>query len=165
MVTLLFLCIFSSVQSLSCFQLSATPWTAAHQASLSTTNSRSLLKLMLIESVMPSSLLILWHSILSPSIFPSTRVFSNETVLHTRRPKYWHFSFNISPSNEYSGLISFRMNWFDILAAQGTRKSLLQHHSSKASILQFFGAQLSLWSTSHIHTYAVLSCSAMSDSL
>ena len=135
MVTLLFLCIFSSVQSLSCFQLSATPWTAAHQASLSTTNSRSLLKLMLIESVMPSSLLILWHSILSPSIFPSIRVFSNETVLHTRRPKYWHFSFNISPSNEYSGLISFRMNWLDLLAVQETFDSLLQCHSSKASIL------------------------------
>ena len=146
MVTLLFLCIFSSVQSLSCFQLSATPWTAAHQASLSTTNSQSLLKLMLIESVMPSSLLILWHSILSPSIFPSIRVFSNETVLHTRRPKYWHFSFNISPSNEYSGLISFRMNWLDLLAVQETLKSLLQHHSSKESILRcsaFFMVQLS----------------------
>ena len=125
----------------------ATPWTAARQASLSITNSRSLLKLMSIESVMPSTHLILCHPLLLlPSIFPSIRVFSDELVLPIRWPKYWSFSFNISPSNEYSGLISFRMDQFDLLAVQGTLKSLLQHHSSKASLLQrsaFFIVQLS----------------------
>ena len=136
-----------SVQSLSRVRLFATPWTAARQASLSITNSRSLLKLMSTQSVMPSSHLILWHPLLFlPSIFPSIRVFSNESALHMRWPKYWSFSFNISPFNEYSGLISFRMNWLDLLAVQGTLKSLLQHHSSKASILwhlAFFTIQLS----------------------
>ena len=113
-----------------------TPWTAAHQASLSITNSQSLLNLMSIESVMPSNHLILCHPLLLlPSIFPSNRVFSNESVLHIRWPEYSSFSFNISPSNEYSGLISFRMNWLDLLAVQGTLKTLLQHDSSKASIL------------------------------
>ena len=113
-----------------------TPWTAAHQASLSFTISQSLLKLMPIESVMPSKNLILCRPLLLlPSIFPSIRVFSNESVLCIRWPKYWSFSFSISPSNEYSGLMSFRMDWFDLLAVQGTLKSLLQHHSSKASIL------------------------------
>ena len=124
----------SSVQLLSCVRLFATLWTAAHQASLSITNSQSLLKLMPIESVMPSNHLILCRPLLPPSIFPSIRVFSNESVLYIRRPKYWSFSFNISPSNEYSGLISFRMDWLDLLAVQGTLKSLLQHHSSKVSI-------------------------------
>ena len=126
---------------------SATPGTAARQASLSITNSRSLVKLMSIESVMPSNHLILCHPLLLlPSIFPSIRVFSNESVLHMSWPKYWSFSFSISPSNEYSGLISFRMDWFGLLAVQGTLKSLLQHHSSKASILRrsvFFMVQLS----------------------
>ena len=126
----------SSVQSLSCVWLSVTPWTAAHQASLSITNSRSLLGLMPIELVMPSNHLILCHPLLlPPSIFPSIRVFSNESTLHIRWPKYWSFSFNISPSNEYSGLISFRMDWLDLLAVKVTLKSLIQHHSSKASIL------------------------------
>ena len=126
----------SSVQSLSCVQLFATPWTAACQVSLSITNSWSLLKLMSIESVMPSNHLILCHPLLlPPSIFLSIRVFSNESVLLIRWPKYWSFSFSISPSNEYSGLISFRMYWLDLLAVQGTLKGLLQHHSSKASIL------------------------------
>ena len=124
-----------------------TPGTAAHQASLSITNSRSLLKLMSIKLVMPSSHLILCHPLLFlPSIFPSIRVFSNESVLHIIWPKYWSFSFNISPSNEYSEPISFRMDWLDLLAAQGTLKSLVQHHSSKALILQrsaFFIVQLS----------------------
>ena len=124
-----------------------TPWTAAHQVSLSITNSLSLLKLMSIELVMPSNYLILCHPLLLlTSIFPSIRVFSNESVLPIRWPKYWSFSFNISLSNEYSGLISFRMDWLDLLALQGTLKSLLQHHSSKASILQpsaFFIVQLS----------------------
>ena len=144
------LCGFSSVQpvqSLSRVQLFATPWTAAHQASLSITNSRSLLKLMSIESVMPSNHLILCCPLLLlPSICPSIRVFSNESALRIRWPKYWSFSFSISPSNEYSGLISFRMDWLDLLAVQGTLKSLLQHHSSKASILRhsaFFVVQLS----------------------
>ena len=127
--------------------LTATPWTAARQASLSITNSRSSLKLMPIKSVMPSSHLILWRPLLlPPSIFPSIRFFSKESILRMRWPKYWSFSFSISPSNEYSGLISFRMDWLDLLAAQGTLKSLLQHHSSKASILQpsaFFIVQLS----------------------
>ena len=127
---------FSSVQSLSRVWLSVIPWTTAHQASLSITNSWSLLKLMSIVSVMPSNHLILCHPLLLlPSIFPSIRVFSNESVLHIRWPKYWSFSFSISPSNEYSGLISFRIDWLDLLAVQGTLKSLLQHHSSKASIL------------------------------
>ena len=137
----------SSVQSLSCVQLFATPWTPAYQASLSITNSWSLLKLMSIESVMPSNLLILCHPILFLLlIFPSIRVFSSESVLCIRWPKYWSFSFSISLSNEYSGLISFRIDWFDPLAFQGTLKSLLQHHSSKASILRqsaFFTVQLS----------------------
>ena len=124
-----------------------TPWTAAHQASLSITNSQSLLKLMSIELVMPSNHLTLCcRLLLLPSIFPSIRVFSNESVLCIKQPKDWSFSFNISPSNEYSGLISFRKSWLDLLAVQGTLKSLLQHHSSKASILQrtaFFIVQLS----------------------
>ena len=129
--------LFSSVQSFSCVRLFATPWTAARQASLSITSSRSLLKLMSIESVMPSNHLILCCPLLFlPLIFPSIRVFSNELVLHIRWPKYWSFSFSISPSNEHSGLISFRMDWLDLLAEQGTVKSLLQHHISKASILQ-----------------------------
>ena len=126
----------SSVQSLSCVRLFATPWTAACRASLSIINSWSLLKLMSIESVMPSNHLILCHSLLLlPSIFPSIGVFSSESALRIRWPQYWSFSFSISPSNEYSGLISFRMDWLDLLAVQGTLKSLLQHHSSKASIL------------------------------
>ena len=133
--------IFSSVQSLSHVQLFETPWTAIHQASLSITNSWNLLKLRSIESVMPSNHLILCCPLLLPSIFPSIRVFSNESVLHIRWPKYWSFSFNISPSNEYSGLISFRMNWLDLLAAHGTLKSLLQHHSSKASTPKFKSIQ------------------------
>ena len=116
---------------------SVTPWTAAHQDSLSITNSWSLLKLMFIESVMPSNHLILCRSLLlPPSIFPSIRVFSSESVLHIRWPKYWSFSFSIIPSKEHPGLISFRMDWLNLLAVQGTLKSLLQHHSSKASILQ-----------------------------
>ena len=127
---------FSSVQSLSRVQLFATPWTATHQASLSITNSRSSLKLMSIQSAMPSNHLILCRPLLPPPIFPIIRVFSNESVLHIRWPNYWSFSFSISPSNEYSGLLSFRMDWLDLLAVQGTLKSLLQHHSSKASILQ-----------------------------
>ena len=139
--------IFSPVQSLSCIRLFATPWTAAWQASLYITNSRSLPKLMSIESVMPSNHLILCRPLLLlPSIFPSIWVFSNESALHIRWPKYWSFSFNISPSNEHPRLISFRMDWLDLLAVQGTLKSLLQHHSSKASILQhsaFFTVQLS----------------------
>ena len=127
----------SSVQLLSHVRLFATPWTAAQQASLSIANSWSLFKLMSIESVMPSSHLILYHPLLLlPSIFPSIRVFSNEPVLRIRWPKYWSFCFSISPSNEHPGLTSFRMDWLDFLAVQGTLKSLLQHHSSKASILQ-----------------------------
>ena len=126
----------SSVQSLSCVQLFATPWTAARQASLSITNSQSLPRLLSIESVMPSNHLILCRPILLlPSIFPSIGVFSNESALHVRWPKYWSFSFNISPSNEHPGLI-FRMDWLDLLEVQGTLKSLPQHHSSKASILR-----------------------------
>ena len=126
-----------SVQSLSCVWLFATPWTAARQASLSMANSQSLLKLMFIESVRPSNHLILCRPLLLlPSIFPSIRVFSNESVLCIRWPKYWSFSFSVSPSNEYSGLISFTMDWLDLLAVQGTLKSLLQHHRSKASIPQ-----------------------------
>ena len=137
----------SSVQSLSRVQLFATPWTAARQASLSITNSQSLFKLMFIESVMLYNHLI--HCcplLLPPSIFPSIRIFSNESALCIRWPNYWSFSFSINPSNEHSGLISFRMDWLDLLAFQGTLKSLLQHHSSKASILRcsaFFIVQLS----------------------
>jgi len=138
---------FSSVQSLSHVRLFATPWPAARQTSLSITNSWSLLKLMFIESVMPSNHLILCRPLLlPPSIYPSIRVFSNVSVLCIRWPKYWSFSFSTSPSNEYSGLISFRTDWLDLFAVQGTLKSLLQHHSSKASILHcsdFFIVQLS----------------------
>ena len=136
---------FSSVQSLSCIQLFGTPWTAVCQASLSITNSQCLPKLMSIESVMPSSHLILCHPLLSPSIFPNMRVFSSESALCIRWPKYWSFSFSIIPFNEHSGPISFRMDWLAFLAVQGTLKSLLQHHSSKASILRrsaFFIVQL-----------------------
>ena len=135
------------VHLLSCVQLFVTPWTAAHQASMSFTISWSLLKVMSIKWVMPSSHLILCHPLLLLlSIFPSIRVFSNESVLCIRWPKYWSLSFSISPSNEYSGLISFRMDWLDLLAVQGPLKSLLQQHSSKASILwcsAFFIVQLS----------------------
>ena len=138
---------FSSVQLLSCVQLFVTPRTAAHQASLSIINSQRLLKLMSLESVVPSNHLILCCPLLLlPSIFPSISVFSNESVLRMRWPKYWSFSFNISPSSEYSGLISFRMDWLDLLAVQGTFKSLISHHSSRASVLQdsaFFIVQLS----------------------
>ena len=138
---------FSSVQLFSRVRLFATPRIAAHQASLSITNSWSPPKPMSIESMMPSNHLILCHPLLLlPSIFPSMRVVSNESTIHIRWPKYWTFSFNISPSNEYSGLISFRMDWLDLLEVQGTLKSLLQHHSSKPSILQcsaFFIVQLS----------------------
>ena len=126
----------SLVQLLSCARLFATPWTAARQSSLSITNYRSLLKLMPIELVMPSNHLILCCPLLlPPSIFPSIRFFSNESALHIRWPKYWSFSFSISPSNEYSGLISFKMDWLDLLAVQGTLKNLPQHHSSTASVL------------------------------
>ena len=150
---------FNSVQSLSRVRLFVTPLTAARQASLSITNSQSLFKLMSIESGMPSNHLILCCPfLLPPSIFPSIRVFSNESVLRIRWPKYWSFSFSISPSNEYSGLISFRMDWLDILAVQGTLKSLLQHHSSKASILwdsDFFIVQLSCPNTTTGKTIAL----------
>ena len=132
-------------------RLFATPWTAAHQASLSITNSQSLPKLTFIESVMPSYHLILCCPLLLPSIFPSIRVFPNESVLCIRWPKYWNFSFGISPPNEYSGLISFRMDWLNLLAAQGILKSLLQHYCSKPSIFQhsaFFMVQLT-----SIHDY------------
>ena len=153
---------FSSVQSLSRVQLFVTPWTAACQASLSITNSRSLNKFMPIELVMPSNHLIFCHPLPLPhSIFPSIRVFSSDSVLRIRWPKYWSFSFSISPSNEYSGLISFRMDWLDLLAIKGTLKSLLQHHSSKASILQsssFFMVRLSypytLASRERLHSHA-----------
>ena len=138
---------FSSVQLFSHIRLFVTPWTAARQASLSIINSRSSPKLLSIESVMPSSHLILCHPLLLlPSIFPSIRVISNESALCIRWSKYWNFTFNISPSNEHPGLISFRMDWLDLLAGQGTRKSLLEHHSSKALILwhlAFFIVQLS----------------------
>ena len=128
---------FNSLQSLSRVRLFAIPWTAACQASLSITNSQNLLKLMSIESVMPSNHLILCRPLLLlPSIFPSIRVFSNESALHIRWPKYWSYSFSISPPSEYSELISFRMDWLDLFTVQGTLKSLLQYHSSKASILQ-----------------------------
>ena len=139
---------FSSDQSFSCVQLFVTPWTAA---SLAITNSWSLLKPLSIKSMMSSNLLILCCPlVLLPSVFPRIRVFSNESVLCIRWPKYWRFSFSISPSNEHPGLISFRIDWLDLLAVQGTLKSLLQHHSS---ISQLFTAQLSLWSNSHIHTW------------
>ena len=127
---------FSSFELLSCVRLFVTPWTTARQASLTITNSHSLLKLISIELVMPSNHLILCHPLLLPSIFSSIRVFSYESGLCIRWPKYWSYSFNISPSNEQPGLISFRMDWLDLLAVQGTLKSLLQQHSSKASILQ-----------------------------
>ena len=141
--------VISSVQSLSRVQVFATLWTPARQASLSITNSQSLPKLMSIESVMPSNHLILCHHLLLlPSIFPSIRVFSNESAFRIRWPKYWSFSFSISPSNEYSGLISFRIDWFDPFAVQGVLKvfsnTTVQKH-------QFFGALPSLWSNSHIH--------------
>ena len=147
LMKLRFIYVKAEVQLLSRVWLLATPRTAAHQAFLSITNSRSLPKLMSIESVMPSNHLILcWPLLLLPSIFPSIKVFSSGTILHIRWPKYWSFSFSISPSNEYSGLISHRMDWLDLLAIQGTLKHLLQHHSSKASILwcsAFFIVQLS----------------------
>ena len=144
---------FSSVQSLSRVWLFATPWITAHQASLSVTNSQSSPKPMSIESMMPSNHLIFCRPLLPlPSIFPSIGVFSNESTLHIRWPKYWSFSFNISPSNEHPRLISFRMDWLDLLAVQGTLKSLLQHHSSKH---QFFSAQPSSQSNSHIHTWTL----------
>ena len=142
---------FISVQSLSCVWLFVTPWAAACQTSLSCSISQSLLKLMSIELVMPSNRLILCCPLLClPSVLSSIRVFSSKSALHIRWPKYWSFSFIISPSNEYSGLISFRIDWFDLLAVRGTLKSLLQHHSWKVSILQhsaFF------WSNSYIHTW------------
>ena len=142
---------FSSVQLLSCVWLFATTWTAAFQASLSITNSWSLLKLMFIELVMPSNHLLLCCCILPlPSIFLSIGVFSNKPVLHIRWPKYWSFSFSINPPNKYSGLISFRIDWFDLLAVEGSLKSFLQCHSSKASILW---CSVFLWSHSHIHTW------------
>ena len=144
---------FSLVQSLSCVWLFGTPRTAARQVSLSLTNSQNLLKLMTIESVITSNHLILYCPLLlSPSTFNSIKVFSNESVLRIRWPEYWSFSFSISPSNEYSGVISFKIDQFDLLAVQGTLKSLLQHHSSKASILchsAFFMVQLS----QSIHDY------------
>ena len=131
-------------------RLFVTPWTTADQASLSITKLSDLLKLMSFELLMPSNHLILCHPLLLlTSIFPSIRVFSNESALYIMWPKYWSFGFSTSASNEYLGLISFRMDWFDLLAVQGTLKSLFQHHSSKH---QFFGFQLSLWSSSHIHT-------------
>ena len=139
--------VLSSFQSLSCVQIFVTLWTAARQASLSITNSWSLLKLLSVESVMPSNHFILCCPLLlPPSIFPSIRVFSKESILRIRWPEYWSLSFNISPSHDYSGLISFRMNWLDLLAVQETFISLLQHHTSKASILQhsaFFLVQFS----------------------
>ena len=132
--------------------LFATPWIVALQASLSITKPQSLLKMMSIESFMPSTQLILCRPLLLlPSVFPSIRVFSNESVLHNRWPKYWNFSFSICPSNEHSGLISFRTDWFDLLAVQGTLKSLLQHHTVQKH--QFFGTHPSLWSNSHFHTW------------
>ena len=147
LILLKFLIKQSSIQSLSCVQLFVNSWTAIHQVSLSITNSWSLLKLMFIESLMPSNHLILCHPILLlPSVFPGIRVFSNESALHISWPKYWSFSFNISSSKEYSELISFRMDWLDLLAVQGTLKNLLRQYNSKASILQhsaFFIVQLS----------------------
>ena len=147
MVTLI--SVISSVQSLSRVRIFANPWTAAHQDSLSITNSRSLLKLVSIELVMPSNHLIFCHPLLLPSIFPSIKVFSNESALRIRRPKYWSFSFNISASNEYSGLISFMMYWLDLLQSKGLSRvfsnTTVQKH-------QFFSTQLSSQSNSHIHT-------------
>ena len=141
-------CPFSSIQSLSCVRLFVTPWTAACQASLSITSSPSLLKLMSIESVMPSNHLILCHPLLlMPSIFPIIRVFSSESVLRIRWPKYWSFSFSISPSSEYSGLISFRMDWLALLTVQGLSRVF---SSTTVHKHQFFGAQVSLWSNNHI---------------
>ena len=149
MASRIFQSLFSSVQLLSCARLFATPRTAACQASLSFT-CWSLLKLMSIELLMPSNHLILsCPLLLLPSVFPSIRIFSNESVLPIRWPKHWNFSFSISPSNEYSGLISFRIDWLDLLAVQGTLKSLVQHHSSKASVLQNTSF---LTKKSHIHT-------------
>ena len=143
----------SSVQLLSCVRLFVTPWTTAYQASLSITNSRSLFKLISIESVMPSNHLILCRPLrLLPSIFPSNRVFSNDSVLCIRWPKYWSFSFNISPSSEHSGLTSLRIDWLDLLSVQRTLRNLLQHHSSKASILAVLGFLYSPTLTS-IHDY------------
>ena len=151
---------FSSVQLLSHVQLFVTPWTAARQASLSITNSQSLLKLISIESMMPSNHLILCCPLfLLPSLFPSIWVFSNESILCIRWPEYWSFSFSISLSNEYSGLISFRMDWFYLLAIQGTLKSLLQQHSSKTSILQcsvFFLVQFSHSYHSYMISYKTI---------
>ena len=142
---------FSSVQSLSRVRLFVTPWIAAHQASMSITNSQSSLRLMSIESVMPSIHLILCHPLLIlPPIPPSIRVFSNESTLHMRWPKYWSFSLSINSSKEHPELISFRINWLDLLAVQGILKSLLQHHSKKH---EFFGTQPSSQSNSHIHTW------------
>ena len=134
------------VQSLSCIWLFATPWTPAHQFSLPTAISQSWLKLMSIELVMPSNHLILCHPLLPPSVFPSIRVFSSEAVLRIRWPKYWSFSFSISPSNEYSGLIFFRIDWFDLFVVQGTLKSLLEHTAVQKH--QFFVVQPPLWSNS-----------------
>ena len=151
--TILFRCSISSVQSLNCVRLFATPWTAACQASLSITNSWSLLRLMSIKSVIPSSHLILCHPLfLLPPISPSIRVFSNESTLHMRWPKYCSFSFSIIPSKEHPGLISFRMDWLDLLAVQGTLRSLLQHHSSKTSILQCSAFFMVLLSCSYMTT-------------
>ena len=142
---------FISVQLLSCVQLFMTPWTAALHASLSNINSCTLLKLMSIKSVMPSNQFILCYPLLLlPSIFPSIRVFSNESVLHIRWPKYWSFSFNICPYNEYSGLISFRIDYFGLLAIQGTLRAF---SNTTFQRYQFFGAQLSLWSTFYTHTW------------
>ena len=151
--------LLSSVQPLSHVWLFATPWTAARQASLSITNSQSSLKLMSIKSLMPSNHVILCHPLLlPPSILPSIRVFSNESVLCIKWPEYWSFSFSISPSNEYSGLISFRMDWLDLLAVQGTLKSLLQHHSSKVSILQYSAFFIKrLFSSSSLSAISVVS--------
>ena len=150
---------FLIVQSLSHVRLFATPRTTAHQASVSSTISQRLLKLMSIESVMPSNHLVLWHPLLPlPSTFPSLRVFSNESALHIRWPNYRIFSYSISPSSEYSGLISFRMDWFALLAVQRTLKSLFQHHSSKASVFQcsaFFMLQLSHLNTTTRKTIAL----------
>ena len=147
MVTLI--SVISSVQSLSRVRIFANPWTAAHQDSLSITNSRSLLKLVSIELVMPSNHLIFCHPLLLPSIFPSIKVFSNESALRIRRPKYWSFSFNISASNEYSGLISFMMYWLDLLQSKGLSRVFSNTTVEKHL---FFGAQLSSQSNSHIYT-------------
>ena len=141
------MCISQSVQSHRCVRLFVTPRTAAHQASLFITNSQSLLRLISIESMKSSKHFILcYHLLFLPSIFPSIRVFSNESVLHTKWPKYWNFSFSISPSKEYAGLISFRIDWMNLLAVKGTLRSLFQHHSSEASVFRcssFFMVQLS----------------------